>query len=159
MWLWIWIFLAVLAAIGEVLTTDLFLASIAFGAVVAALLALTIAGVVIQIAAFGALSLVGIAVVRPLLKHALGIDGMRQLIGPVANSHLEGRRATVTQTVTAHGGQVRIGQGEFWSARAYDPDKCMDVGSTVEVLLVEGLTALVEPCDSLALSGNSNVAI
>lgn len=156
MWLWIWIIVAVLAAIGEVLTTDLFLASIAFGAFVAAVLAITLFGVLIQIAAFGALSLVGIAVVRPFLKHSLGIESVGQIVGPIMNPHLEGRRAVVTQRVNAHGGQIRIGQGEFWSARSYDPDKEMEVGSSVEVLLVEGLTALVEPCQTPALFESSS---
>ena len=158
MWLWIWIIVAVLAAIGEILTTDLFLASIAVGAVVAAVIALTLVPVIVQIAVFGGLSLLGIAVVRPVLKHALGIEGTSQMVGPVAQRHLEGRRAIVTQTVDAHGGQIRIGQGEFWSARPYDPDQRIEPGTPVDILLVEGLTALVTPCETAALTSNPTAA-
>jgi membrane protein implicated in regulation of membrane protease activity len=51
----------------------------------------------------------------------------------------------VTRRVDANGGQIRIGEGEFWSARAFDPADVMEPGAPVEVVLVDGLTALVSP--------------
>jgi membrane protein implicated in regulation of membrane protease activity len=56
-----------------------------------------------------------------------------------------GRQAVVTQAVDAQEGQIRIGQGEFWSARSFDPQERIPVGTRVEVLMVEGITALVAP--------------
>jgi membrane protein implicated in regulation of membrane protease activity len=64
---------------------------------------------------------------------------------PFMRSHIVGRRAVVTQVVDSAGGQIRIGTGEFWSARAYDAAETIPVGAAVEVMVVDGLTALVSP--------------
>src|ERR671936_665527 len=55
------------------------------------------------------------------------------------------RLATVTQTVTSDGGMVRIGNAEFWTARVTPPTERIEVGSTVRIVYVDGLTAYVEP--------------
>ena len=59
-------------------------------------------------------------------------------------SALVGRTALVVEEVTAHAGQVHIG-GELWSSRPYDETLTIPVGSTVDVMLIEGATALVYP--------------
>ena len=43
---------------------------------------------------------------------------------------------------TRNGGCVKIG-GEVWSARAYDEDEVMEPGTRVDVLKIDGATALV----------------
>src|SRR5947209_5212244 len=143
--LWIWVVIAIVAAIGEVVTVDLFLASIAVAAFAAATASVVLVPIAFQIVLFGVLSLVGIGVARPAIKHALGIDAATQSEEPVRQRHVMGRRAVVTQAIDADSGQVRIGQGEFWTARAFDPAVTIPAGTQVEVLLVEGITALVEP--------------
>jgi membrane protein implicated in regulation of membrane protease activity len=55
---------------------------------------------------------------------------------------LEGAHAVVLQRVDREGGRVRIG-GDEWSARAYMPDQVIEPGSQVEVMKIEGATALV----------------
>jgi membrane protein implicated in regulation of membrane protease activity len=55
---------------------------------------------------------------------------------------LVGGRATVLERVDASGGQVKIG-GEVWSARAYDEDDAFEPGARVEVMKIDGATALV----------------
>jgi membrane protein implicated in regulation of membrane protease activity len=55
---------------------------------------------------------------------------------------LEGRKAVVLQRVDANGGRVRIG-GEEWSARAYLEDQVLEPGTRVDVIKIEGATALV----------------
>ena len=57
---------------------------------------------------------------------------------------LVGRTAYVLDEVTAHSGRVRIG-GEEWSARPYDETLTIPKGTTVDVLQIEGATALVYP--------------
>jgi membrane protein implicated in regulation of membrane protease activity len=143
--MWVWIIIAIAAAIGEVLTVDLFLASVAVAAVAAAIASIVFIPLVIQITLFAVLSLLGIGVVRPAVKHALGIDATLPHDVQVRHAHVVGRQAVVTQAVDAQSGQIRIGQGEFWTARAFDPDERIPVGTRVEVLLVEGITALVAP--------------
>jgi membrane protein implicated in regulation of membrane protease activity len=48
----------------------------------------------------------------------------------------------VLQRVDQNGGRVKIG-GEEWSARAYMPDQVLEPGTEVEVVQIEGATALV----------------
>jgi membrane protein implicated in regulation of membrane protease activity len=55
---------------------------------------------------------------------------------------LVGRKALVIRTVDQNGGRVRIG-GEEWSARAYLDGQVLDEGASVDVIQIEGATALV----------------
>ena len=55
---------------------------------------------------------------------------------------LVGARALVLERVDGNGGQVKIG-GEVWSARAYDEDDVIEPGARVEVMQIDGATALV----------------
>ena len=48
----------------------------------------------------------------------------------------------VLERVDADSGQVKIG-GEVWTARAFDEDEVMEPGARVQVLKIEGATALV----------------
>ena len=59
--------------------------------------------------------------------------------GPAA---LVGRSARVLEEVSGHSGRVRIG-GEEWSARSYDETLVIPVGHKVDVMQIEGATALV----------------
>jgi len=140
----IWLLIAVLAAIGEVMTIGLYFASIAAAAVVTAVVALA-APVALQVIVFLIVSLVAIAVLRPIVLGALGMESRIRISGPVGQPHLTGRRAVVVRTVDSSGGQIRIGEGEFWSARSFDSEDVIEPGSPVEVQMVDGLTALVTP--------------
>ena len=46
------------------------------------------------------------------------------------------------QRVDRNGGQVKIG-GEVWTARSYDEDDAFEPGARVEVMKIDGATALV----------------
>jgi membrane protein implicated in regulation of membrane protease activity len=143
-WL-IWLIVAILAATGEVLSTGLFLASVAVAALVTALVAIVLPIAVVDVALFAGLSLLGVLVIRPIVVHAIGLDSLVQHGGEISQPRLAGKRAIVTHQVDAHGGQVRIGQGEFWSARLYEGTKPIAVGEPVEIVFIDGITALVEP--------------
>jgi membrane protein implicated in regulation of membrane protease activity len=144
MWV-VWLVVAVAAAIGEMMTVGLFLAAFAVAAVLTAMVALVPGTFILQVPIFAALSLVGIAVFRPVVLGVLGWHPAEQISGPVMQRHMVNKRAVVTRTVDSAGGQVRVGEGEFWSARSFDPADVMEPGTSVEIVLVEGLTALVAP--------------
>ena len=55
---------------------------------------------------------------------------------------LVGARALVVEQVDAHHGQVKIG-GEIWTARAYMEDQVLEPGTSVDVVKIQGATALV----------------
>lgn len=150
-WIVVWIVIALLALVGEVMTTGLFLASLAVAAVIAAVSAIFLP-VILQAAIFGAVGLATIAVLRPFVLHALGMESHDLLAGQVTHSHLLGRRAVVTNTVEPGSGLIRIGEGEFWTARPYNQTDIIPVGTPVEILLVDGLTALVAPLEPIVPS-------
>jgi membrane protein implicated in regulation of membrane protease activity len=57
---------------------------------------------------------------------------------------LVGRPAVVLDEVSEHSGRVRIG-GEEWSARPYDENLVIPAGTKVDVMQIDGATALVYP--------------
>src|SRR5438270_13349418 len=125
--MWIWLLVAGLAAVGEILSYDLFLAPVAVAAVIVALIA-PISPFPIQVGLFAGLSLLGITFLRPILRHALGLDTRTGDTEPVGHSNVAGRRGIVTQTVNAGSGQIRIGESEFWTARSFDPTHTIVTG-------------------------------
>jgi membrane protein implicated in regulation of membrane protease activity len=137
-WL-IWALIAVVLTVGEILTPGLFfLGPVALAAVVAGVAAAVGLGVVVQLVLFIAGSLASLLFLRPIARRHLHMPAAVRT-GAAA---LEGARAVVVQRVDANGGRVRIG-GEEWSARAYMDDQVLEPGARVEVVKIEGATALV----------------
>jgi len=137
-WL-IWALAAVLLAVGEVFTPGLFfLGPVALAAVAAGVAALVGLGLVVQLLVFIAGSVASVLVLRPIARAHLHMPAALR----TGTAALEGAKAVVVQRVDADGGRVRIG-GEEWSARAYMVDQVLEPGTRVEVVKIEGATALV----------------
>ena len=134
----LWIIAAGGLAAGEVLTMGFFLGPIGLAALVAAVIALVGGGTAIQLIAFIAAAVASLGLIRPVARRHLRTPA-RIRTGAAA---LIGARAVVLERVDADGGKVKIG-GEVWSARAYDEDRVLDPGTRVEVMQIEGATALV----------------
>jgi membrane protein implicated in regulation of membrane protease activity len=134
----LWMIAAAALAIGEVATVSFFLGPIALAAVLAAIVAAVGGGLELQWAAFVLGSIGSLAIVRPIAR--------RHLHQPAAirtgTAALVGAKALVLERVDDRGGRVKIG-GEEWSARTYDEDAVIEPGTRVEVLKIEGATALV----------------
>ena len=136
----IWLVLAAVLGVAEVMTTTLAFGLIAVGAVVAAVVGAAGAGLPFQLGAFALAAAGGLIVVRPIaMRHIKQPPLLR-----TGTSALVGRSAKVVEEITDDGGRVRIG-GELWSARPYDESQVIPVGSTVNVFAIEGATALVHP--------------
>jgi len=134
-----WAIAAVLLAVGEILTPGLFfLGPVALAAVVAGLVAALGGALWLQLVVFAGASLASLTVLRPIARAHLT---MPRAIRTGAAA-LEGSKALVLQRVDANGGRVKIG-GEEWSARAFMPDAAYEPGTQVEVVKIEGATALV----------------
>ena len=136
-WVW-WIIAAGVLAVGEIATLGFFLGPIAVAATIAAIVAVAGGGLAAQWIVFIAASLGTLLVLRPIARRHLKTPP-RIRTGTAA---LVGGRAVVLEHVDANGGQVRIG-GEVWSARAYDEDDSFEPGARVEVMQIDGATALV----------------
>ena len=137
-----WAVLAAFAFVGELLSVSFFLLFFAFGAMVGLLIALLGLGPVAQAIGFVAASVLSMAVLRPALMHRISFRASEHYVGP---GSIEGRSGVVTDAIEPGGsGTVRIGSGEFWTARAVDPERRIDAGTRVRVLDTDGITALVE---------------
>jgi membrane protein implicated in regulation of membrane protease activity len=134
-----WVIAAVLLAVGEIFTPGLFfLGPVALAAVAGALAAAVGAAVWLQVLVFIGAAVGSVAILRPIARAHLHMPSAIR----TGTAALEGTKATVLQRVDAQGGRVRIG-GEEWSARAFMPDQVLEPGTQVEVVKIEGATALV----------------
>jgi membrane protein implicated in regulation of membrane protease activity len=137
-WL-IWAIAAVLLSVGEIFTPGMFfLGPVALAAVAAGIVALAGIGVVVQLLVFIGASTASVWLLRPIAKRHLHMPAALR----TGTAALEGAKAVVVQRVDVNGGRVRIG-GEEWSARAYMEDQVLEPGTRVEVVKIEGATALV----------------
>jgi membrane protein implicated in regulation of membrane protease activity len=136
-WL-VWTIVAAVCAGAEALTLTLVLGFVAIAAVLGLLVAVIGGPGALQVAAFiaGSIGLLGVA--RPIAKSHLHTS--LELKSGVAA--LVGARALVLERVDAHHGQVKIG-GEVWTARAYMDDQVLEPGTSVDVVKIQGATALV----------------
>ncbi|HEY1626616.1 MAG TPA: NfeD family protein [Streptosporangiaceae bacterium] len=136
----IWLIVAAVLGVAELLTTTLAFGLIAVAAVIAAVAGAFHLDFAIQLAAFAVAAGAGLGFVRPIaMRHIKQPPLLR-----TGTAALVGRPAIVLEEVTGHGGRVRIG-GEEWSSRAYDEELVIPVGTKVEVWQIDGATALVHP--------------
>ncbi|MFE1439819.1 NfeD family protein [Streptomyces sp. NPDC058739] len=136
-WVW-WLIGAAALGIPLVITAMPELGMLAVGAVAAAVVAGSGGGVVLQVLAFVVVSVALIAVVRPIANRHR--DQRPQLVTGV--EALKGRQAVVLERVDASGGRIKLA-GEVWSARALDTDRAFEIGAEVDVVDIEGATAIV----------------
>ncbi|MDG9715021.1 NfeD family protein [Streptomyces sp. DH24] len=137
-WVW-WLVGAAVLGIALVVTAMPELAMLAVGAVAAATVSGFFGGgAVAQVVTFVVVSTALIAVVRPIAtRHrtqrpelVTGVDA------------LKGRTAVVLERVDASGGRIKLA-GEVWSARALDTGTAYEVGQEVDVVDIEGATAII----------------
>ena len=136
-WVFWLLFAAVLAA-GEVATLGFFLGAVALAALPAALVAALGASLGIQLLVFILGAVASLAFIRPVARRHLHTPPSIR----TGTAALIGTRATVLERVDMSGGRVKIG-GEEWTARPYDEDEVYEEGARVEVMKIEGATALV----------------
>jgi membrane protein implicated in regulation of membrane protease activity len=137
-WL-IWAIVAVLLGIGEMVTPGLFfLGPVALAAGAAALAALFGGGTIVSLIVFILASVASLAFLRPIARRHVRMP----VLSRTGTDALVGRKAVVTRRIDAHGGRVRIG-GEEWSARTYLDGQVVEEGTSVDVIQIEGATALV----------------
>ncbi|ARZ70792.1 membrane protein [Streptomyces albireticuli] len=133
-----WLVAAVGLGIPLVVTAMPEFGMLAAGAVAAAVTSALGGGAVAQFIVFAVVSVALIAVVRPIANRhrdrrpelATGVDAIR------------GRQAVVLERVDGQGGRVKIG-GEIWSARSLDTERSFDPGQQVDVVEIDGATAVV----------------
>jgi membrane protein implicated in regulation of membrane protease activity len=137
-----WAVLAALAFAGELLSVSFFLLFFSLGALVALLAAFAGLGIGLQVAGFIVASLLSMVVLRPALMHRISFRGSERYEG---RDSITGKSGVMTSSIEPGGsGTVRIGSGEFWTARAVYPEQRIESGTRVRVLDTDGITAFVE---------------
>ena len=136
----VWLVVAAVLGVAELMTTTFALGIIAVGALFAAGVGALGLGLPIQLIAFVAASGAGLGFVLPIARRHIKQPPLLKT-GPAA---LIGRSASVLEEVNWHSGRVRIG-GEVWSARSYDETLVIPPGRIVDVMQIDGATALVYP--------------
>ncbi|MER5478355.1 NfeD family protein [Streptomyces sp. NPDC002734] len=141
---YVWLIAAVVLGAAEFFTLALFLGLLAAAALVAAVVAGIGVGLPGQLLAFGLAAVAGLAGVRPVAMRHMA----RQPVSREGSDALIGKRAEVVREVTGTRGLVKL-SGEEWSARALDDSLVIPVGALVDVMEIEGATAVVHPRDLL----------
>jgi len=137
----IWLIVAAVLGVAELLTMTFAFGLIAVAAVVAAAVGAFHMDLGIQLAAFVVAAAAGLGFVRPIaIRHIKQPPALRTGVAA-----LVGRSAIVLEEVNEHSGRVRI-DGEEWSSRPYlDESLVIPVGTKVDVMQIKGATALVYP--------------
>jgi membrane protein implicated in regulation of membrane protease activity len=137
----VWLIVAAVLGVAELVTITFAFGIIAVAAVVAAVVGAFHLDLGIQLAAFVVAAAAGLGFVRPLaIRHLKQQPALR-----TGTAALVGRSAIVLEEVNEHSGRVRI-EGEEWSSRPYlDESLVIPIGAKVDVMQIKGATALVYP--------------
>ena len=142
---WIaWLIAAAVLGVAEYFTLTLALGMLASAALVAAVVAGLGGSLLAQVLAFAITGALALLIVRPIAR--------RQMTHPPlvreGSYALVGKKAVVLEEVTGSHGLIKLA-GEVWSARALDEDHVIPAGAPVDVVEIEGATAIVYPRELL----------
>ncbi|MFV0452145.1 MAG: NfeD family protein [Propioniciclava sp.] len=139
--LWaVWLVVAGVLGVSEMLTLDLTLLMLAGGALAGGVTALIVPGLLwvqVLVAVVVAVALLGLLRPSMVKRYSTG-PGYRSSVDQMVGS--EGR---TMREVTASDGAVKV-NGEVWSARSYDGEP-IAAGVEVEVFEIDGVTVVVYP--------------
>ena len=143
--LWIaWLIAAVAMGVAEAFTLTLAFGLLAAAALIAAIVAGVGGSLLLQVLAFAITAGVGLVIVRPIAR--------RQMTHPSlvreGSYALVGKKAVVIEETNGTQGLVKL-SGEVWSARALDEGQVIPVGTAVDVMEIDGATAIVYPRELL----------
>lgn len=143
--MWIaWLIAAAALTVAEFFTLTLAFGLLAAAAVVAAVVAGLGAAWLFQVLAFAVTAGAGLLIVRPIAQRQL----RQPPVSREGTDALVGKGAVVIKEVTAFHGLIKLG-GEEWSARTLDEDHVIPAGAVVDVMEIDGATAIVYPRELL----------
>ena len=137
-----WLTIAAVLGLAELASLDFTLLMLAAGALTAAGVAAFFPGllwlqIVIGLITAGAM----LGAIRPMIVRKIH-HGTELKTG---SAHVIGRTGTVVKEIHPDGGgSIRLG-GELWTARPYDEISMIAPGTRVEVMSIDGATAVVYP--------------
>lgn len=135
-----WLVAALALAAVEAVTVDFIFLMLAIGCLAGGAASLLGASLPIAAIIAAAVSLTGLAAIRPALRQRLRQNDSGAKFGIEA---VTGRCGHVIERIDAAAGLVSI-DGDRWSARSFD-DEPIDTTERIRVVRVDGATLIVEP--------------
>jgi membrane protein implicated in regulation of membrane protease activity len=137
-----WLALAAVLGLAELASLDFTLLMLAAGALTAAGVGAVVPGllwlqIVIGLLTAGAM----LAAIRPLLVRKIHHGGELK----TGSAHVIGRTGVVVKEIHPDGGGSIKLNGELWTARPYDETSTFPPGTRVEIMSIDGATAVVYP--------------
>jgi len=132
----VWLVLAVALGVAELFTLTLALGLIGAAALIAGVVGAFGVGLTGQVLVFAVASAAGLLWSAIARRHMTQPPPLRS-----GTEALVGRSALVVEEITATGGRIKL-QGEEWSARCLDETLRIPVGAHVDVMEIEGATAV-----------------
>lgn len=139
----IWLIIAGLFFIGEIITVGFLVFWIAIAALVAMVVSFFTTNIIIQTSVFVIASAILILATKPFVKKFLDVKQTKTNAFSII-----GQKALVIKEISSHSiGQIKI-RGEVWSAES-ESDETITEGSEVEILEINGVKALVKSLDKV----------
>jgi membrane protein implicated in regulation of membrane protease activity len=133
-----WLAVAVVLGIVEVTSLGLVFAMLAVGALSGSVAALVVDNPAIEVFVALIVAIGMLFVVRPIaISHLRTPRAIRTGVAALIGEH-----GVVTEQVDGQHGLIKL-KGEVWSARTYDPSHVIAAGKYVEVMEIDGATAVV----------------
>lgn len=136
----IWIIIAGVCLIGEILTTGFLIFWLSIGALIAMVVSFFVDSIIVQTAVFVISSAILIFATKPFVKKFAKTKDVK------TNAYsIIGKNAIVTKDIDSINGkgQIKV-DSETWSALGKD-DMNIEKGTEVEVLKIDGVKAIVTP--------------
>ncbi len=134
----IWLGLALVCVLAEIVSFNFVFASFAIGCVAAGVVALLPVSTFIGIPVFGLASVASLTLIRPAILKKIYSRGDHE---PTGLDKMIGRTAVVSSAVSQTSGSITI-DGETWSARS--TAALMPIGTTVTITSIMGAMAIVD---------------
>jgi membrane protein implicated in regulation of membrane protease activity len=137
----IWLSLAFLLGIAEIMSLDLVLIMLAVGALAGAGVAVIAPSLWwLQILVASGISIMMLLLLRPtLLAKVRNMPGYRS-----SSAKMVGSSGVAISQIDKAGGEIKV-DGQSWSARPYSSDLVIEQGTEIEVYEIDGVIAVVYP--------------
>ena len=137
----IWLSLAFLLGIAEIMSLDLVLIMLAVGALAGAAVAVIAPSLWwLQILVASGISIMMLLLLRPtLLAKVRNMPGYRS-----SADKMVGSTGVAISQIDKSGGEIKV-DGQSWSARPYSSDVVIEQGTEIEVYEIDGVIAVVYP--------------
>jgi len=137
----IWLSLAFLLGIAEIMSLDLVLIMLAVGALAGAGIAVIAPSLWwLQILVASGISIMMLLLLRPtLLAKVRNMPGYRS-----SSAKMVGSSGVATSQIDKAGGEIKV-DGQSWSARPYSSDLVIEQGTEIEVYEIDGVIAVFYP--------------